>query len=192
MNHELITALWDFSALYVQSWQQVHNGFPIAKGYENLPSPCCVSEEVLVSEQMVQKSEEQVRWQPIKREQFADFSNVEQGIELILHPDIKTFYASQFAADMPVLFQGEPLVLIQVWSDEDLARLQENILGHLVMQKRLKSEPSVFIASTNDERELISICNISGNVIKEKIGTNERTVIAKQVVDFIHALIPDV
>ncbi len=192
MNHELITALWDFSTLYVQSWQQAHNSLPIAEGYENLPSPCCVFKGALSSEQKDHSYEAKVRWQPIKREQFADFSNVEQGIGLTLHSDIKTFYASQFAADMPVLFQGEHLVLIQVWSDEDLTRLQENILGHLVMQKRLKNEPSVFIASTKDERELISICNTSGKVIKEKIGTNERVVIAKQMVDFINVLIPDV
>lgn len=192
MNHEVIAALWDFSMLYVQSWQQAHHTLPIAQGYDNLPSPCQVVQSAFLTEQAALKREDEVRWQPVKREQFADFSNVEQGIDLTLHPDIKSFYACQFAADIPVLFQGEPLVLIQVWNDEDLRRLQENILGHLVMQKRLKNDPSVFIASTNHENELVSICNSTGKVIKEKIGTKERIVLANQMVDFIHALVPDV
>ncbi len=136
MNHTLKETLWDFSSFFIKAWRQKYTSYPSAEGYDGLASPCLFDEKEKAS-----------LWQPKKREQCADFSNVEHAIALKLHEDIKTFYASQFCADLPALFSPQEITgdhedvkhqdieLIQVWSDEDLARLQENILGHLLMQK---------------------------------------------------------
>lgn len=54
-------------------------------------------------------------------------------------------------------------------------RLQENLIGHLIMKRRLKQTPTLFIAATESEQEIISLCNLSGEVILEQPGTkNER------------------
>lgn len=181
MNHSVTRALWSFSERFVDAWQQKYGSHPQSDAYLGLESPCAVQEAGGV-----------VIWQPVEREQLADFSNVEHGIGIQLHDDIKGFYAGQYCGDMRVRFDGLGMELIQVWSDEDLPRLQENILGHLMMQKRLKQNPTVFIAATDDELDVVSICNVSGEVVKERIGTSHRAVLAPNVEAFLQQLEPEV
>jgi hypothetical protein len=57
---------------------------------------------------------------------------------------------------------------------DDFRRVQENLIGHLVVQK-LKLSPTLFIATLESELEVISVCNLSGEVIKETLGTAKRT-----------------
>ncbi len=181
MNHGVSLSLWALSERFVQAWQQCHAGLPQTDAYYELSSPC---EHQVLGETTI--------WQPVKRERIIDFINVEEGIDLGLHPDIKAFYGSQFCADLMVSFQGESIELVQVWSDEDLSRLQENMLGHLVMQKRLKKSPSMFIASTQDDSWIISICNITGEIFREHLGKQERQKIADNMVDFLNQLTPEI
>ncbi|MDD1783775.1 SecY-interacting protein [Enterovibrio sp. ZSDZ35] len=181
MNHSVTTALWSFSERFVEAWQSQHGSMPQSDAYLELASPC-----------VVQETDDVVIWKPVARDELADFSNVEDGIGIQLHDDIKAFYAGQYCGDMTACFEGLNIELIQVWSDEDLPRLQENILGHLLMQKRLKQNPTVFIASTYDELDVVSICNVSGEVLKERIGTKQRQVLADSVEQFLSQLSPEV
>ncbi|MBY7796568.1 SecY-interacting protein [Vibrio fluvialis] len=179
MAHSVVEALFSFSQRYLNAFEQTHQQLPYNEELLDWPSPCVV--EVLA---------DRVLWQPVPRTPAADLINVEQGIELSLQQDIAPFYGAQFAADMPASWRGRALTLLQVWSEEDFQRLQENILGHLVMQRRLKQKPTVFIATTEDEMAVISICNLTGNVILEKLGTNQREVLTADVVEFLNQLEP--
>ncbi|MGF1708279.1 SecY-interacting protein [Enterovibrio baiacu] len=181
MNHSVTHALWSFSERFVSAWNDKHGSKPQSDAYLGLESPC-----------IVQETDDVVIWQPIQRVEFADFSNVEAGIGISLHEDVTSFYAGLYCGDMTAQFEGLSLELIQVWSDEDLPRLQENMLGHLLMQKRLKQNPTVFIAATDDELDVISICNVTGEIIKERIGTKIRDVLAPNVETFLQRLSPEV
>ena len=172
-------ALANFSQRYVEAWKLKHNSLPINEELVGLASPCIDETRDL-----------EVSWQPVNRDESIRLVNIEQGIELDLHDDFHAFYGAQFSADMMAKFGDINIELLQVWSDEDLERLQGNMLGHLVMQRRLKLVPTLFIAVTDDEMEVISICNQTGEIILDTVGTKKRTVLAATMVEFLEKLEP--
>lgn len=91
---------------------------------------------------------------------------------------------------MPAAFEGEPLELVQVWSESDFVRVQENLIGHLLMQQRLRQTPTLFIGTTASELTIISLCNLSGQVLREQVGGKRREVLAADLAGFLTRLAP--
>ena len=87
-------------------------------------------------------------------------------------------------------FGGRQLMLLQAWSADDFLRVQENLIGHLVMQRRLKLSPTLFIATLESELDVISVCNLSGEVLLETVGTRRRSVLSASLASFLSHLEP--
>lgn len=177
MSNSIVNALQIINQQYLETADQEYGSLPTSSDLVGIASPC-----------IVETKSGQVYWQPMPRQELADFSNLEKGIELRLHSDIKDFYGSQYSADLAMSWKGKPLTLLQVWSDDDFIRLQENILGHLVTQRRLKLKPTVFIAAIDSDLDVISICNMTGQVVLEHLGTDKREVLCEDLAEFLSQL----
>jgi SecY interacting protein Syd len=131
-----------------------------------------------------------VSWQPVLQQTPASFDNVEQALELTLHADIKQFYALYYGAGLAAKHPRGKLALLMVWNTSDLARLQENIIGHILMKRRLKQRETVFFASTEDDDVLLSVLNSTGEVYLEHVGQEVREKLADDLAQFFTQLQP--
>ncbi|BFI71589.1 MULTISPECIES: SecY-interacting protein [Yersinia pseudotuberculosis complex] len=179
MDLNISTALRSFTQRYIDLWQQQTGHLPASKELYGVPSPC-----------IVETGEDQVFWQPQAFLPKATLTNIERALEIQLHPDIHDFYTQQYAGDMMADLGNHRFTLLQVWSEDDFIRLQENLIGHLVTQKRLKLSPTLFLATTSSEMTMASLCNVSGNVVLEQFGSDKRTLLASTLSHFLDALRP--
>ena len=155
-------ALKDFTARYCDAWHEEHKSWPLSEELYGVPSPCIIS-----------TTEDAVYWQPQPFTGEQNVNAVERAFDIVIQPTIHI-----------------KLTLLQTWSEDDFRRVQENLIGHLVTQKRLKLPPTLFIATLEEELEVISVCNLSGEVCKETLGTRKRTHLASNLAEFLNQLKP--
>ncbi|WP_449508291.1 SecY-interacting protein [Enterobacter ludwigii] len=179
MNIETANALTAFTTRYCDAWHETHGTWPQSTDLYGVPSPCIIS-----------SPEDYVIWQPQSPTGEQNVNAVERAMDIVVKPAVHAFYTTQFAGDMPARFAGITLTLLQTWSEDDLQRVQENLIGHLVTQKRLKLSPTLFIATLDSELDVISVCNLSGEVVKETIGTRNRETLAPSLAEFLTRLEP--
>lgn len=177
--NEIRLSLQEFTQRFCTKWQQQAGSWPLSEELYGIPSPC-----------ITHTAADSVCWQPQPFTPESDLSAVERALEITLHPDIHAFYTTQFAGDMPAISSATKLTLLQAWSEDDFQRVQSNLIGHLVTQKRLKLSPTLFLATTEDEMEAISLCNLTGEILLEKIGTRKREVLAPSLALFLNTLEP--
>lgn len=134
--------------------------------------------------------DQQVAWLPVLQQPAATFDNVEHALGMTLHQDIKAFYSQYYGAGLKAKHSKGELELLMVWNTDDLARLQENIIGHILMKRRLKQRETVFFAVTDDDNIMLSVLNSSGEVYLESVGKEVSEKIADNLSEFITALQP--
>ncbi|MDP5189448.1 SecY-interacting protein [Rheinheimera baltica] len=161
-------------------WHQQQQQLLITWADPASPSPCQQGDIV----------DNQVPWQPVLQQPLADFSNVEQALELTLHEDIKAFYSLYYGAGLAAEHKRGKLALLMVWTSEDVKRLQENIIGHILMKRRLKQRETVFFATTEDDDILLSVLNSTGEVFLEHVGQEVTEKLADDLATFIQHITP--
>ncbi|HDS1151497.1 TPA: SecY-interacting protein [Pluralibacter gergoviae] len=179
MDSETSDALRAFTQRYCAAWQQQYGTDPRSEALYGVPSPC-----------ITRTDGEAVFWQQQPFPLAADLSGVEKAIEIVVQQPLQTYYTTQLAGDMQADFGGRQLMLLQAWSADDFLRVQENLIGHLVMQRRLKLSPTLFIATLESELDVISVCNLSGEVLLETVGTRRRSVLSASLASFLSHLEP--
>ncbi|WP_421187815.1 SecY-interacting protein [Aeromonas enteropelogenes] len=177
MSDQVLSALAHFLA----RWQrdgEARRGLPLCDWEADWRSPCQLQKQV----------DGRIPWRPYQRTEPADFSALAEALELTLHPDALALFGHWFSRPIPCLFKGLRLELILPWNEDDLDLLKENLIGHLLMLRKLKRTPSIFIATTRNEMTLISLDNESGQVWLEWLDSGRRLVLAPSLAEFLARL----
>ena len=179
-NNSLNELVWNFSQDYLQAYQHRFEHLPITHQVEDWPSPC---------EQGIHEEEFSL-WHPIKLEETLTFNNVEAALEVTIHHDIKQYFTTMYSDSLDASCAEGDLSLLFAWSAEDFARLQENIIGHILMKTKLKQKLTIFFATTDDDNHIISLDHDTGEIWVEKVGCEPHKKIADTLVEFISQLAP--
>lgn len=179
-NSPLVDVIWHFSQNYLQAYKEKFQHLPITEKDKNWLSPC----------EQGSHQEDYSLWQPVKITEQLTFENVESALELTLHDDIKSYFTSIFCDSLDASCLEGELSLLFAWNSDDFSRLQENIIGHILMKGKLKQKITVFIAVTDNEDHIISVDNDSGEVWVEKVGCEPHKKLADSIAEFMLQLSP--
>jgi SecY interacting protein Syd len=177
--NDVSQALTDFTRRYCKAWLQANGQGPCSEELYGVPSPCITA-----------TGEGHVFWQPQPFTPQDKLKGVEQALDIAVRDEAHAFYTTQFAGDMTARLGEHAFTLLQAWSADDFRRVQENQIGHLLIQRRLKLTPTLFIGTLRSELEVISLSNVTGEVILETLGTSRQTLLSPSLSVFLSQLEP--
>lgn len=171
-----------FAKKYEQEFEAIHKHKPVTTLGDDWPSPCHLGDY----------DEEHKFWQVVPMVQSLDFSNVEKALNIDFHQDIKTYFLTLFADDVHASCSEGELSLLFAWSEHDFERLQQNIIGHLLMKQKLKQQATIFFAVTDQEDIILSLLNDTGEIWVERVGSEPHKKIANSMSEFFAMLTPSI
>jgi SecY interacting protein Syd len=169
---------------FIAATLALHEGSatPLLTEYlEEISSPCYLQSG---------KNGDMVPWQPCKQTHSATFANVEKALELTLNEQYCHYFTTYWSDNLLAVAEQGNCELLQVMSTSDFERLQENLIGHLLMKQRLKQPPTLFFALTDEDDFILSVDNASGEVVLEQVGKLPSQLIAPDLASFIETLTP--
>lgn len=177
---ELMQSLSLFSQKYLSQYQERYQHLPLIEKDEQWPSPC-LSDDY---------DENHQYWQPCEISDPINFDNVEKALEITIHVDFKTYFTSLYSDTLDASCEEGALSLLFAWSKDDFQRLQENVIGHILMKQKLKQPLTLFFALTDDDNMILSVNNDNGEIWVEKVGAKAHKKVANSLVSFINMLSP--
>jgi SecY interacting protein Syd len=135
---------------------------------------------------------DRVVWQPIKRAGKANFSDLETALDMKIHQDVINFYSAYWSDNLSAETNKGYLQLLQPWNPGDFERLQQNLVGHILMKRRLKQPETLFVALTDEDDFILTVDNNSGEVMLEQVGLLPKEVVAPNLTAFIESIQPSV
>lgn len=180
MSIQLEKALDDFVTRYLQYADK--QGLSLRIEYDpEWPSPCY---------QASANAAEWVPWLPHRCEPGLNLSQVEKGLDFQIHPDMHCYFGRYWSENLNAQTRRGRLQLLFAWNQDDFERLQQNLIGHLMMKRRLKQPDTLFFALTDEEDFILSVDNASGQVMLEQIGLLPKETLAPDLATFVNGLTP--
>ena len=173
------TELHDAWSQFIQDWisKAEQSSFPTIESDPDWPSPCEFEKGG------------KTFWQPVLMAEHSDtkfgFSNVEEALGLTLNSQYTEFFTLYFADGINAIHEKGPFQFLQAWSEDDFERLQQNLIGHLLMKDKLKQTPTLFFAVTDEDDLNLVVDNATGEVCLEYVGKEPHEVIAASLSEFI-------
>ncbi len=141
--------------------------------------------------QRVDEGSDYCHWQPQIQQQPGSFNDLAAALEQPLHDSVAELYSRWYAADLAVVWQQQPLWLLQVHGPEDYERMQANLAGHVLMKRRLRQPITLFIGIAEESDDLlITVDNESGAVGLEYVGKPQHQLLAPNLTEFLANLSP--
>ncbi len=180
MTSDITKALDNFVSQYLQLHREEDT--PLTVQYDSeWVSPC---------HQMNSDEGEWVTWQPVKQVQAQDFKGFEEALEIELNPDLKAYFSHLWSDNLNATTAKGGLQLLLPWNQDDFLRLQQNLVGHILMKRRLDQAETVFFAVTDEEDFIISVENKSGKVVLEQVGMEPKETLSDSLAEFLRQLQP--
>ena len=147
-QNSLANTLQELIEGYRQCYFHARDQWPLAEQEADWPSPC-LSEDVAQGESGP--------WQLVRRQASDRFAHVEEAMSIDLHESAKAYWNSYYSANITIDSEFGIIELLQPWNEEDYLRFQQNLVGHLLTQKRFKLPPTVFIGVVYDGEQVIGV-----------------------------------
>jgi SecY interacting protein Syd len=175
----IVNQLEQLHQKFAQHTLEQTSKLPLIEQDSNWPSLCEVGE---VDEQG------QIQWQAVRRDEPGSLTDLAKALDVAFPEALAHYYGSFFAGCIIAKIEEHEIELLQAWSDDDFDLLQQNITGHVLMKRKLKQQPSVFIGLTEQEDLLVTVLLDSGEVCLEYVGKKPHHVLAPNLEAFIKAL----
>ncbi|MCY3627976.1 MAG: SecY-interacting protein Syd [Gammaproteobacteria bacterium] len=132
-----------------------------------------------------------IPWRPTPRNIADDFAQFEEAIETTIHPSIKQYFGAYWSGCLEATSVHGHVSLILLWNEEDRDRFLENLIGHVLAQRRYRLELSVFFACTTpNSRLFLTVNNATGEVQLERPAYKAEKIVASNLAEFISELTP--
>lgn len=172
-------SLLDFHARFHQAWHNSHQCDAIAPREE--ASPAASGEHQLGS-----------HWQLHVRSDVASFDNLSKALELEVNSELAQFYGRFYGGNMAFAADFGSGELLQAWNEDDFGFLQENLIGHAMMKKKLKQPPTWFLAPMEDSDAILVLDNSDATVWLEVPGKEPHQKVADSLDALLSAIEPKV
>lgn len=175
-------ALTNFVDAYCKSFPDLDTAYD-----PEWTSPCEVGEPFPGTD-----GEWRIRWRPTPRESAdEDFAPLERALETTVHPDIKAYYGAYWSGSLEAEAPDGHVSLLCLWNPDDVPRLTENLIGHVLAGRRARGPLSIFFACTEPDSEyFLSVENTTGAVLLERPGSKPVRRVSDSLADFIDTLVP--
>lgn len=180
MSLSVKQALENFVSSYLKGYEQSSQNLVIQYDPQ-WPSPCY---------QQQGEAGDWVDWLPVKQEKANDFTDLEDALGVELNSQLKDFFSSYWSENLSARTQRGGLELLLPWNQDDLIRLQQNLVGHVLMKRRLGQPVTFFFAVTDGDDFNLCVAADSGEVVLEQVGLEPQEVIAPDLATFIASLTP--
>ena len=181
MTTQLVTSLDHFIKRWCQYQQQSQLTLQIEHDKQWL-SPASEQEAV---------DGELVAWSPTRQQQNNNMQALQDGLGIEVNQQLQDYYCRYWSDNLNATTERGRLQLLQPWNQDDFVRLQQNLIAHVLMKRRLKQKDTLFFATTDDEDFIISVLNATGEVVLEQVGREPCEILAPNLAAFLDSLEPE-
>lgn len=181
-NTPVKNSVLNFTTTFIEQYQSEHQALPIIEIDKDWISPC----------EQQQVNHQDVYWKPVAIDETLDFDNVGQALGITIHQDIQDYFTCVYSESIDATCDEGTLSLLFPWNKDDFERLQQNLIGHIMMKQKLKQDVTLFFALTDEDDMIISLDNATGEIWVEQVGCKPHKKLADNLIAFLESLTPSV